>query len=164
MSRSELKDLFSLHTDMPSHLHFKLMEEQRKLAEMEAEASDDDDDENDNNKPGAAAAAAAGAFGEVEEKKGSSGKGKEKMVVVVEEEKAARPDGVSDVWKEQEGWPKETGDMHLWGHHLGTEKVRRVRCDATQMRAARVCVCLPSPHLLTHLRPLSLSLSLSLSL
>ena len=164
MSRSELKDLFSLHTDMPSHLHFKLMEEQRKLAEMEAEASDDDDDdENDNNKPGAAAATAARAFGEVEEKKGSGGKGKEKMAVVVEE-KAPRPDGVSDVWKEQEGWPKETGDMHLWGHHLGTEKVRRVRCDATQMRAARVCVCLPSPHLLTHLRPLSLSLSLSLSL
>ena len=85
--------------------------------------------------------------------------------MVVEEEKAPRPDEVSDVWKEQEGWPKETGDMHLWGHHLGTEKVRRVRCDATQMRAARVCVCLPSPHLLTHLRPLSLSLSsLSLSL
>ena len=25
--------------------------------------------------------------------------------------------------KEQEGWPKETGDMHLWGHHLGCETV-----------------------------------------
>ena len=84
LSRDELRDLFTLHAHMPSHLHHKLMSSKGDDA-----ASDADEAE-------------------------GVGRG-------------TREDGLSDVYKEQEGWPKETGDMHLWGHHLGTEKV----CDHT---------------------------------
>lgn len=33
------------------------------------------------------------------------------------------PGGCKSFEKEQEGYPKETGDLHLWGHHLGCETV-----------------------------------------
>jgi len=35
----------------------------------------------------------------------------------------ARALATDEVEKVQEGYPKETGDMHLWGHHLGCETV-----------------------------------------
>ena len=73
MSSEELRDLFTLHEDCPSHLYEKIKDEGEEGEEGEAEDA-----------------------------------------------AAPRED------KPQEGWPKETGDMHLWGHHHGCEGVNDV--------------------------------------
>ena len=87
ISRDELRDLFTLHDEMPSHLHYKLMSEVKAKAETECVVVDDDDDDDDDNDEGAP-------------------KKKPKLA------------DSNEVEKPQEGWPKETGDMHLWRHHL----------------------------------------------
>ena len=95
MCKAELRDLFALHDDMPSHLHSKLMVEKDAAVRGEIDEGSDDDDDG-----GGKAKTTGGMRGG-----------------------AARVEGMSEYYKEQEGWPKETGDMHLWGHHLGTENV-----------------------------------------
>lgn len=84
LSKNELRDLFTLHEDMPSHLHHKLST--TIMADEDDEAIDDD---------------------EVHE--------------ATDTPNERRPP--REVEKPQEGWPKETGDMHLWRHHLGCETV-----------------------------------------
>ena len=110
MCKNELRDLFALHDDMPSHLHHKLMVEKNAAMRGEiAEGSDDDDDDDDDVGGGGKTGGKKGKGGGADQSTSGGG--------------AARADGMSAYYKEQEGWPKETGDMHLWGHHLGTEKV-----------------------------------------
>ena len=48
-------------------------------------------------------------------------------------EAAAAPGAEAPEDKPQDGWPKETGDMHLWGHHHGCEGVN----DAVLRAAGR---------------------------
>ena len=105
MCKSELKDLFALHEELPSHLHEKLVE-QGLVGDGDGEASMEDSEEGESDgEDGGAGVAGDGA---------AKGKGKKRP---------PGPRSSEEIEKPQEGWPKETGDLHLWGHHLGCETV-----------------------------------------
>jgi hypothetical protein len=104
-SSAQLRDLFSLHEGMPSHLYDKI----RHAAE-EAERSED------------------GPANSLDEPSSS-------------QEAPLRP---------QNGWPKETGDMHLWAHHTSAASVddealrRAVRHSTPETGGRRGRSALPS--------------------
>lgn len=77
-SSAQLRDLFSLHEGMPSHLYDKI----RHAAE-EAEWAED------------------GPANSLDEPSSSQ----------------------ETPLRRQNGWPKETGDMHLWAHHATAASV-----------------------------------------
>ena len=68
------------------------------------------------------------AHGEAEAEAGSGDEGDEAA------EAAAGGETLED--KPQDGWPKETGDMHLWGHHYGCEGVNDTVLRAAGRRAS----------------------------
>lgn len=112
LCKSELRDLFALHADLHSHLHHKLVE-QGTIGDGNRDSADDNDDESDSD------------VEEVQVVAGGNGEAKAPKAKAEARPppKPPKPVTSAEVEKAQEGWPKETGDLHLWGHHLGCETV-----------------------------------------